>query len=306
MAHTFEKNAPLITKAALGLLREEIVLPGLVYRDAESDFGGKQGDTVNVKRPSVLTAVDFGFRNSARNVTGSELTESSFPVKLDKYPGSAVDLSDEELTLDVEDFGVQVLSPQVRAVADWIEAALASAMQTETVTGALPAESDGSDLLAVITSARTALNAASVPRANRILLVGSLVEEALLNLAILTEADKSGTTEALREAILGRLRGFTVVGHNGIDEDVAIAFHPTSFALVTRAPVVPDGASFGASQSFAGISMRWIKDYDASKLSDRSVLGTFMGITAVKDPVDITDPAGTQSMQRAVRIDMTA
>ncbi|MGI5245423.1 P22 phage major capsid protein family protein [Dactylosporangium sp. CA-139066] len=304
MAHDLKKNAPLIIKAALGLLEEELTLGQLVYRDFDSDFAGKQGDTVNVKRPARLTAEDIGFRSSNRQVTGQDLVESTFPVKLREYPVNAVDLSDEEMTLDVENFGSQVLQPQVEAIARYIEARLAFEMQANTVTGALGAKTDGSDLLAKITRARKLLNDRNVSRGGRILLVGSAVEEALLNLAILTEADKSGTTEALREAILGRLRGFTVVGSNQIDEDVAIAYHPTAFALITRAPVIPDGASFGAATSYGGYAMRWIKDYDASRLSDRSVLGTFMGIEPIKDPVDLADIDGAQSMQRAVRIDL--
>jgi hypothetical protein len=306
MTHQFVKNAPIIVKTALGLLRQDNILASLVYRDADDAFAGRQGDTVNVKRPSVLSATDIGFRNAARTVTGSDLKESSFPVKLDQYPVSAVDLTDEEMSLDVEDFNAQVVQPQVRAMSDFFEIQLALRMVSDTATGALVAAANGSDALAKITHARTLLNTANVSRANRVLLVGSAVEETLLGLAILTEAQSAGTTDALREAILGRLRGFTVVASNSIDPTTAIAMHPTAFALVTRAPVIPDGVSFGATASYDGIAMRWVKDYDANKLTDRSVLGTFCGITAVKDPVDITDPAGTQSMQRAVQIQFTA
>jgi hypothetical protein len=302
MTHHFEKNAPLIVKTALGLLQQENILASLVYKDFNTDFAGKQGSTVNVKRPAHLEATDIGFRNPNRQVTGSDLVESTFAVVLDEYPVQAVDLSDEEMTLDVEDFGAQVLAPQSSAMSEYLEARLAQRMQADTVTGAVGAKTDGSDLLAKITNIRRKLNDFNVPRTNRTLLVGSAVEEALLNLAILTEADKSGTTEALREAILGRLRGFTVVGSNSIDDDVAIAFHPTAFALVTRAPSVPDGVAFGAAASHDGLAMRWIKDYDSSKLSDRSILSTFMGINSILDPVDITVPGGAQSMQRAIRL----
>jgi hypothetical protein len=44
-----------------------------------------------------------------------------------------------------------------------------------------------------------------------------------------------------------------VIGNvNSVDPDFAVAFHPTAFALANVAPVVPDGATTGATLTFEG------------------------------------------------------
>jgi hypothetical protein len=48
-----------------------------------------------------------------------------------------------------------------------------------------------------------------------------------------------------------------------------------------RAPIVPSGVSFGASESSNGYSLRYIRDYDASVLKDRSIVSTFAGVAAM-------------------------
>lgn len=296
MAHTWITQAPLVVKTALEMFNRQNVLAGLVYRDAESDFSGKRGTVVNVKRPAeAVETVNVGMDASTRNVTASDLVETTFPLTITDYPTNAVDLSDEELTFTVENFASQVLAPQVKGVSNYIETKLANHMVTATNAGQLSLATDGSDALAKITAARKFLNNSDVPDDNRFLLVGADVEELLLNLAILTEADKSGSTGALREAIIGRLRGFNVVLVKNLPPDVAIAMHPTAFSLVTRAPAVPQGVPYGASVSEDGISMRHIQDYDPSSLVNRSVVGTYVGVDSILD-------GGT--MKRAIQLDI--
>lgn len=298
MAHTWVTQAPLVVKTALNLFQRSIVLPALVYRDAEADFSGKTGTVVNIKRPALkATTTNVGMDASVRSVTGTSLTQTTFPLTIDEYPLNAVDLSDEELTFSVEDFSAEVLAPQIRGIVEYIEDALATHMVSATNAGQLTLAADGSDFLAKVTNARKLLNNANVPQEGRVLVMGADVEELALNLAILTEADKSGSTGALRDAIIGRLRGFNVVFSNALPADVAIAMHPTAFSLVTRAPSVPQGVPYGASLSGeGGFALRHIQDYDSVKLVNRSVVGTYMGIDSILDG---------GAMKRAVQLDIT-
>jgi hypothetical protein len=70
-----------------------------------------------------------------------------------------------------------------------------------------------------------------------------------------------------------------------------------------RAPRVPDGATFGQSQSYQNISMRWLRDYDAAYLRDRSVLSVFSGTAAVIDGPTAGTPA-VATFVRAVKLTM--
>lgn len=297
MAHTWITQAPLVTKTALETFTHLAVLPQLVYRDAEADFAGKAGTVVNVKRPTPdVPTNDFTMSASTRVITAQNVTESSFALTIDTNRGSAVDLSDEELTFTVEDFTRQVLLPQVRGLVKAISADLATHMVTATNAGQLTLATDGSDFLAKVTAARKFLNNNDVPDDDRVLLVGADVEELALNLSILTEVDKSGSPEALRNATIGRLRGFNVVLSKDLPADVAIAMHRTAFSLVTRAPAVPDGVVYGASLASDSIAMRHMKDYDSAALVNRSILNTYYGIDSILD-------GGT--MKRAIQLDIT-
>src|SRR5699024_7278254 len=129
------------------------------------------------------------------------------------------------------------------------------------VTGADPA--DGF-VRKGINSLRKTLNKNDVPTDGRILVVGVDVEEHLLNDPQFTRANEAGDSSALRNAELGRISGFRVVVSNTLDENRMVAFHPSAFTLVTRAPQVPTSVKDGRSEAYAGVALRAIKDYNSA------------------------------------------
>jgi hypothetical protein len=120
--------------------------------------------------------------------------------------------------------------------------------------------------------------------------LGANVEEAALQSPHLIKVNEAGSDDALRDAIIGRIAGFTVIGNvNSVDPDFAVAFHPTAFALGNVAPVVPDGAKAGATQTFDSLAMRWIRDYDSDYLRDRSVYSAFAGASSSRTAAIMSD-----------------
>ena len=102
-------------------------------------------------------------------------------------------------------------------------------------------------------------------------------------LSAYTSTGETGTP-ALRDSVIGRLANSPVVVHNGIDPDSGYYMHGTSFVLANAAPNVPQGAVTGNSGlSQRGVSVRWIQDYDANYLRDRSIVSTFMGMNEIRD-----------------------
>lgn len=292
-ANTFLKPQKIVNQG-LGLLQREIMLPRLVKRFGKDDFKGAKNDTIDLKIPSLLAGRDYEFRTRAQAIIVDELKETSIPVSLNKHAYSAVGITDEELTLDIDSWGEQVARPQVRAVAEKLEGYIAVAMEDTTnylhevdwEQGDPEDDKDKSFYRAAI-RARKNLNDENVPRDNRVLVVGSDAEEAALNSSHLIKANESGSDDALREAIIGRIAGFTVVGTNSLPGDFVVAMHPTAFALANVAPEVPSGASAGATMSFDGLNMRWIRDYDSDYLRDRSVYSAFAGAISVEDARDM-------------------
>jgi hypothetical protein len=287
MANTFIKPTR-IASAALGLLEREIVLPGLVWRDAGGDFAGAGGDTISIRVPARTQARTRALRGSRPSASEGDgiismdaLTETKVDVTLDTAVYSAVPVTDEELTLDITDFGAQILEPQVRAVAEGIENAVAAEMTGTTYATNLTF--DSTDPYKTLIDAYVALNKSNIPRTDRVVVCGPDVEALILKSDHLSRVDGSGSDAALRRAEMGRIANFPIYVTNALPSNWAVAFHKTAFVLGMRAPAIPTGASFGSSQSSFGLAMRWLRDYDFRNVQDRSLVDTYIGTSSVSD-----------------------
>ncbi|WP_431781709.1 P22 phage major capsid protein family protein [Streptomyces chumphonensis] len=303
MANTFLKPE-VIAATSLGLLQREVMLPRLVWSDAISDFAGAKNDTVSIRVPARLEAREYGWRNDrSSEIVLDELAETKIDVSLNHDIYSAVAVTDEQLTLDIRDFGGQVLAPQTYAIARAVEDLLVTTIEGATYANTITV--DPSDPFSGAVDARTALNKAEVPRDGRVLLVGADFEAAMLKSELLKRVDESGSDGALREATIGRYAGFTVVGSNAIAADTAYAFVRSAFIFAMRAPAIPAGVSFGQSASDQGIAMRWIRDYDPMRLRDRSVLNTFVGSAVVRDNTAAVGDPENLELVRAVKLQLS-
>lgn len=286
MANTWiTANAGKIARFALATLQEDVVLGQTVHRDFDNEFGGGSGDTINVRVPASLAARTYSAANRYTTpITYDDLTEASVPLALDTILYSAVRLPDEEMTLDVADFTAQVTMPQSEAVAQGLEDAIATEMNGVAPTAGLqfPLNPTDGQMLDVFANARKALRDANVPTSNLFAAVGTDVAAKIIKDSEFRRVDASGSDGALRDAIIGRIHGFLVVESNKITTDEALFYHRDAFALATRAPQVPRGASAGASVSAYGYSMTWTADYDPNYLADRSVIRALAG-TAILD-----------------------
>lgn len=318
MPNAFVKPEQLVNQG-LGMLQNQLVLGRLVRRFGRADFQGAKNDTINVRIPAVLKAREYEWRTRTNPIQYDDLEEFTVPVTLDTHPYSAVRITDEELTLDIDSWGTQVALPQIRAVAESIEGSVAGAMADATTRHSVdwvaddPSDPNGDTraFYRALTRARRFLNRENVPATERIVVLGSAAEEAALNSPHLIEVDKAGFSGTLRESVIGRIAGFTVIGGvNTVDEDFAMAFHPTAFALANVAPEVPRGATAGATAEYEGYAMRWIQDYDPDYLRDRSVYSAFVGTASTEDGRDL-DPESenygelTDENVRAVKINFT-
>lgn len=305
MAHTFLK-ADQIVSAGLGVLEREIVLPRLIATDAQQHFSASSplNDTVSIRVDGRTKARDYEWRTRSAAIQVDDLNEFKVDVKLDTHVTSAVELTDEQMTLDITDFTAQVSFPQMRAVAERLE---------DKIAAGIAGADYGDNEIAITGSfydslieARRILNSHHVPQQGRILIVGSSVEAEALKEDQFKNAGQAGDNSALRTATLGTVAGFQVVICNSIDPDEAYAYHPSAFQGVWRAPVVPRGVAAGATASHAGLSMRWIQDYDSDYLRDRSIYSSFFGFSVVEDPEDYSDSGSEKSLKRAVKLSLGA
>lgn len=318
MAQTFLKAEKIISQG-LGLLLRELVLPGMVGRYTEADFRGAKNDTITIRIPSLLKGREYEWRTRTAPIEIDELNEYSTPVTLDKHVYNAVQITDEELTLDIVSWGEQVARPQIRAVAEVLEGYIATEMananyrhEVDFIEEDPVTAPDSRAFYQAAVQARKFLNIENVPAAGRVIVLGSNAEAAALNSGHLVKVNEADSSSALRDAVIGRIAGFTVMGNiNSVDPDFAVAMHPTAFAFANVAPVVPDGASAGARDVFQSIALRWIRDYDSDYLRDRSVYSSFAGAASIEDGRDLTSAVGsgfgelTNENVRAVKINFT-
>lgn len=311
MPNTFIKPE-VIVATALGLLQREVVLPRLVHLNGFGDFAGAKGDTVSIRVPARTKARTKELRatGAARNIVMDTLSETKVDVTLDTDVYNAIPITDEELSLDIKDFGQQILAPQVTAIGEGLEDGVAAAIEGAAYwdgsgVGQGPGEIEfGASLYDGFVDARKVLGLRNVPVAQRVAVVGAEVEARLLKEPLFHEADKSGSDSALRDAQIGRVAGFDIVVSNAIDPSAAYVFHKSAFAMVTRAPAKPDGVPFGATQSFQGLAMRWIRDYSFIDTTDRSLVNTYVGYGTITDAT--SDEVATKVLKRAVKLTLPA
>lgn len=297
MANSFNTQqnvAGKIASTALGLLLPDMVLSRTVNRDYEADFAGGVGNVVNVRRPATLTANTRAYGDST-NITVDDVTEPNVqPVTITDNVYSAVSVTDEDVNMELEDFGRQILLPQTTAVAYKLEQIVAAEMSALSATTGLV----GDDIPATFANARKALRDLGVAPAGLNVAVGTGVAAELLKSDIFRRADASGSADALTNATLGRLLGFNIIESNMLDPDDAIFYHRDAFTLAVRAPRVPEGVAFGQSVASNGFALRWIRDYDSAKLADRSIVSTFVGT----ETMSLTKQADGSAVVPAIRI----
>jgi hypothetical protein len=304
MAYTALK-AEQISATALGLLQREILLPNLVWRNAGGSFIGAKNDTISLRVPALSTearTMQLRASGNDRLRVLDDLAETKVDLTLtdDIYKGIA--LWDEVRTLDISNFGAQVLDPLVRSVAEGLENLVADTITGATyAAGHTIAAANSDDPYDVLVDARTVLGKRHVPVGDRVLVVGADVENWILKSDHLNQFDQSGSSSALREATIGRLAGNDVIVSHALPADEAYLFHRTAFVLSTQAPIIPQGCSFGTTRTGYGFGFRFIMDYDPMYVQDRAFIDTFAGANVVTDDLDNV-PGGSKGLVRAVKI----
>lgn len=265
-----------ISTLSVGLLTRNLVLPNTVARIPGSEFAGNNGDTITVRVPSVGASRTQA--TPGATITYDDVTETAVDVSL-SHLYNAKRVTDEELSLEIIDFGAQVSAVQMEAVARGAENLLAAAMNgiASDDTFALTASND--DTMDTLIAASEALDTANVPSGDRFLAVSPSVKSRLIK--ILDNAGDTADTGALRRATVGEVYGFTVVMSNALTAGTAVAYHRSGFAFANRAPVTPRGANDSAVATVGGVSLRHIFQYQPDILSDASVVSTFAGAAVV-------------------------
>lgn len=275
----------------LPMVERQLILPLLMTIVGKENFTGAANDTVNFKLRdgSIATARDYDFRGRTGPIVLDDIyqTGGNIPIRLNTHVVSATGLEDEHFTLDDIDFASDVLAPQVTAVVERVEAkALTAIRSTTSIKHAISFNETADPHLVAVEAKRLMDSEKVAPYSGRVFVVGNNIAAHFRASDRLSRYDSTGLegTPALRDAVIGKLSDAPVVEHNGLDANEGFYMHGTSFVLGNAAPSVPRGAVTGNSGiSRRGISVRWIQDYDANYLRDRSIVSTFIGMNEIRD-----------------------
>ncbi|UDL14781.1 major capsid protein [Microbacterium phage Gretchen] len=278
--HTFDYDAAQVAVVSAKLLAEDAYLSALVSHDFQDEFlaPGTAGRPIKIKFPTILLPRERDIDDVTTSIELDAIVEAGTTLNLDKkMVYSAVPLSEADLNLNLADVSRQVIRPQAKGIAEDIEDRLATKLLSVADATGMPAY-DPANPVRFYSGLRKVLRDRGIPQDSLNLVIGTGLYLDLLNAKAIQDASASGSTAALREGSVGRVAGFTVVESTRVEEFELLAFHKSSVTLVTRAPAVPSGASFGETVNEGGYSIRYMRDYDADKTVDRSILATFVGV----------------------------
>lgn len=274
-------KAEKVVTTSLALLEREVILPSTFWRDAAGDFTGTKNDTITIKVPAYTSSRKNTLRSGAGR-TRDSLVERGVDVTLTSRLYKDVEITDENFTLDITDFMNQVMAPCLRSIVRGYEDECALLMEGATYANELTLNTSAP--LTTLRRARKLLNNANVPMSDRFLAVGSDIEEFILNAQQLIEnAARAGDDSALRDAEMGRIAGFRPFVTNALDPQIAVAYHRTAFVLNTRAPKVPAGAPWGATQSVGGFAIRAVQVLDPADIVNILATEAWVGTNVVED-----------------------
>lgn len=288
MANQFLKVGQ-IARQAIGLLAREIGLTGLFWTDAVGgdDFRGSLNDTVSLRVPSYTSARTRTMR-SGTALVADDLGETKVDVTLDTHLYQLLNIQDEELTLDIADFGAQVTQPAIQAVARGLEDAVVAELQGITFPTGRTIEVDNTNPYDAFVDAVVALDNGRVPKNGRFAIVGSQIEGRLLKSAQFANADKAGDQQAFRQGRIGRVAGVDVFSSPALLPTEGYVSHRTAIAVGTATPANPRGATSSATASMPigegrSLAIRVLFDYDPTYARDRQLVDLFIGTGVVTD-----------------------
>jgi coat protein Gp5 len=272
---------------SLMVLRDNLVMAGLVHRDYEAALA-TAGQSVRTRLPSKLTAHTWtGQTGTNADATAAEtkrvdlLTAGNVTITLDEIAYTSYLIQDHEAAMSIKnlvnEYIVPAIDPLSQRLDDSIMTEFTSSASTDVFSLPVDVIADGTVGLGAamdagdIIEADLQLNVDQAPRAPRYLVLSPQHNADLLGNALFQQANTAGTTEALRNANLGRAFGFTVYMSQNVPDAVdtdttsqSIAFHPNALALVTRDLDIDTPNQNGARAGRAaidGISIRVVSQY---------------------------------------------
>ncbi len=305
MANDF-RNTKLVTRFAVKEFRNALGLATKVDRQLDTSrvFSGKVGATVDIRRPVMFVAVDDVIFNS------QEIEEAIIPATLTTRSHVGFTVTDQELTLNIENANERYIKPAMIELAQRVESAIAQSYDEVPLFVGTPGTSPGTFLS--VARAKAALSEIGVPMEGRVAFFDSDATVTLSDgLKAVFPQDIAKT--AIQDASIGRYGGFDLfenqslkthqVGPQGGVPQVMGGSQGTTYALTkdtdSQMGFLIDGWTAAAALrlrkgdvlTFTGVnSVNQRTREDTGKLAQFVVLGDVSSDGAGNSSVEIAPP----------------
>lgn len=220
----FSYSVKQIARETLPRLIDNLVFPNLVYKENVEGSAAKQGDTVSVRCPVKLTASEFDEQNG---VTAEGIQKDTIDVKLDHLATVDMQVGAIESACDFDSVVRMFIEPAAAALAEKINAEGLALYKDIPYTAGSAGQTP--DALEDIAEASYALDMQKVPAGMRCAVWSPLATSKLKQVPAIVNAEKCGTSTALRTGAIGKV--FSIENYMS----QAVAEHKTNCAGCTFA-----------------------------------------------------------------------
>lgn len=256
----------VVAREALMILSNNLVATNLVNTTYASEWSGaKKGDTITIRKPASFRIDEFTSTTSPQGVS-----ETSTTLTLEKIFDATIEITAKEMTLELNDFSSQIVSPLMVDMAQKIdEYILSKYVETNEITGDGNLNSVG-DLAGV----NQKLMEMKLPMSARQGLFSPSATTKFLSIENLTKLDTRGAEglSALRDAQLGRVMMIDWFASQNVPRHVAGVPGGTPAGTASAGATTVTVASGGAAGTFkkgdivtfAGLTGNYVVTADAT------------------------------------------
>lgn len=217
MANTI-LTSDILAREALMILENNLVMGALVDRRYESEFSsGRQGDAIRIRRPTSFSVNEFT-NDGSNTVTVQNAVELSTTLTLEKLFDVSFQVTAKEMTLSIDDFAKNLMSPAMAAMAQQIDAYILGKHTEVSGSAEVAAAGTAPTTVPHLAAIVQRMNEQKAPMNGRSLVVSPKLQTSLFGIADFVQAHiREDGGDALRNASLGRFLGLDMY----MDQNVA-------------------------------------------------------------------------------------
>lgn len=279
----------MITKEALKVLHEKLVFINKINTQYDSSFGKKGaqiGESLRIKKPAKFKT------RIGKTYAAQEVIESSINLALTHQMGIDADFTDEDLSLNIDDFSKQFIEPAMAQLATSVEATVLEAI---LLAGNSIYNASGLTYKDTL-KARKSLNYSLAPAADRMFILDPATTIEIVDELKGLFQDSTQISKQYREGLLGVTSGFNfyesnimplytnpadIVGTVTVAEGASTA----TFAGLGASVTIPKGFRFtvaGLYKVHAETKRAYNELYEFVTLADMDTNGSGAGSVAIR------------------------